>query len=449
MTLTVYNLDAGPQNAAVTSANSGCVSGFPVAVGGSVLYDSASALSGSFGITSTNAAGAVAETRFLAAAPSLTMAWAVGIKTFAAAAPENATHADLRWSGGVALYVRETTAGEIALYDSTGSSTKVVLLSGISHSHMYRVEVRAVVATATTGSYRANIYDGAGTTPLNGTEINVTGANLGTNPIVGGGVGRIGGVTAVNSVGNDYVAFNDGSTVEIGPPGATSAPTVTIGTADLYLDAGATASPSATVTGATTMMWTSPTIPAGAASPTFSDRTIAAPTVTGLVAGAYVLRLTATNSGGTTTGDVRIWVAAPANANVRVNSALTSTFSNIGGAASIAAALNDGNSATYAQSPTPAAGQPLTVVMDPIGPGAFTINVPSDYVNAAVNVAATLYKEDGTTVVDSWTWSAAATTSTQACVVDSAGLATLTGGSDAATRALRRALRFSVAGTAA
>lgn len=446
MTLTIVDFETGPQNAALTLANSGAT---PTLNGGSAVFDSAMAFFSSlFGAKYTNVSGAICQSRYTITTPSLTMSFVVGYTSPTGTPGENETFFAPR-STGYACYLRHTTANELALYDAAGAN-KVVLLTGVpTVPTKYRITLRLVAATTTTGTYSINVYAGNSTTPLNGSVITASSYNLGTTAFSAWDQGRVGGVTvgasATHSVGIDYVGYNDGSTTEIGVPGAGTAPTVNAGV-DQYILAGSTMTLSASSTGSPTHMWTTPSIPEGAASPVFSSRTVANPTVTGLVAGVYTFRDTVTNTAGSALDDMVAWVYPASTADVQVNRGLTTSWISEGGAASIAAALNNlANPAQRMVSPEPAAGQDLPVVMNPFGPGNITIYVGTEEEGGDVTMVTSVFLENDTTLVyQSAPYALTDPLAEYPVIIDAGGLAIL--GTDLANR---RALRVHNAGTAA
>jgi hypothetical protein len=189
---------------------------------GTVKYSAAMAENGTTGIEVQSATNVVAVVRFLANAPSTTMAFEGAFTTPVTAPASGVVRLmTLRYATGVACYVEYTSAGAIRIADTTGANP-VTVISSVTTSTRYRLAIVAVVGAATVapfdGQITANIYaSGGSTTPLNGSPATSSTFNLNVNPIVGGDFGVINALVATFKVGWDSIQFNDGSNSEIGP----------------------------------------------------------------------------------------------------------------------------------------------------------------------------------------------------------------------------------------
>lgn len=110
--------------------------------------------------------------------------------------------------------------------------------------------------------------------------------------------------------------------------------------------------------GTKTYAWTKTSGPTA----TFTDATAASTTFTPTGgAGTYVLRCTVTDASGSTYSEVTVNVTAPTTSNpATVTNVTTSTgWTNVGGAASLVAAMADASDATFARSPNNPTSSPL------------------------------------------------------------------------------------------
>lgn len=126
---------------------------------------------------------------------------------------------------------------------------------------------------------------------------------------------------------------------------------------------------------------------------------------TSVSAGVSVFQLDATDNLDVAATPVTctVWAYPPSNANVMVRSVVSGTYSNVGGAADLVAALNDGLATTWGETGSAPVAEVETVQMNPFGPGNIILT-PSGYqaptTPAFTTVQFTVYKEDGTTQVD-------------------------------------------------
>lgn len=167
-----------------------------------------------------------------------------------------------------------------------------------------------------------------------------------------------GGATGTRTITYGVASLNAaGVMLNYSPVTGGSAPTGVSAGADREVTTGASTPLSGTATGATAVAWS---ILSGPDTPTISNASnLTGASVTFTVPGVYTVRLTATNSNGSTVDDVVITASATTVAPI-------STVSNPGGwtavnAASLAAALGDASDSTYIESD--AAGEVVTLLL--------------------------------------------------------------------------------------
>lgn len=359
----------------------------------------------------------------------------------------------IRWvvrpttSGMVIGQVRDTassapTAGNIAM-NSTGTlqvgGTDIgVLSTGV----WYRVEaVFTKGATTADGQVRVAVYTG-NDMPAVYTST-VTTANLGT---VNFGQFRWGKLSSPFTAEffMDQIVIDDSTadTSFIGPAGVNVAPTASAGSSQtVQRGAVVTLSPSEADSDGTiaSRQWTVVSSPGSA--PTLTGATTAAASFTAALAGKYVLQYVVTDDGGLTSTPSTVTIYAyPQTAEDTFPNAVTlGAWSKYGAGSTALSSVTDSDTTTGILSPTnPTSGQLVTLTLDPIGPGTITVYLSGRYVDAAVSRTVTLYKENGTTVVKTWTVTPTNSDAEVALTVDSAGLAIVPNATD------RRALILTI-----
>jgi hypothetical protein len=439
VTLNTFDFE-GTQGATIAGT------GITLAGTGTAIHDSAQAVVGGTGGKCTASDGLTRSARCAATTPSLTMAVSPYLRTPAATPSVDFSMGTIRnVTPGVSLRIIYTPAGAVGVQGVTGGFQSMA--TGVALNTMLRWELLMVAATSATGTITAKAYtSAAGWTTQLGSTFTSTTFDLGTAALAVCDVGALTAQTPGAVVGFDYVRMEDGRTTEFGAPPAVSGPTANAG-ADQYPEAGATVTLSASASTAgsgsiTNYAWSTIEQPPGSASPSFTAPTAVSTDVVVASAGRYVFRVTVTQTGGlTATDDVTMWVHAAAGADIGVYSVTLGTFTSEGGATATVA-LNDLSDATWLQSQDNPAGQVLIVVLDPIGPGPVKHYPRDDSDGGAIaSVTHTLYLENGTTVVDSWTYAPVASLTETELVVDSAGLALIPEG----TLSTRRALVFKTA----
>lgn len=406
---------------------------------GTAIHSTADAVVGGTGGRCTASDGLTRFARCTADTAADIMAWSPYVRTPQTTPPADLSLATLRNASGVAVRLVYTTAGVLALSGVSGGYRN--LATGVPLNTMVRVEA---LFNRTAGSVTAKAYTGAGfTTQIGSTFTLGSGFDAGTAAFSASDVGAITAMTPGAIVGFDYLRMEDGRTTEFGPPPAASPPTAAIVvTPDVYPKTGDTVTVSSTGSAAgsgslTAYAWSTTEIPPGASSVSFSAPTGASATFAPTAGGLYKIRLTVTQTDAQTdTEDVTIYVHEASNTDVKVYGQASATlWTNEGGAASVTAALNDASQATWAQSPEDPTNQPLALIMNPFGPGTIDLDVEGDWEVGAVTRTVNIYKEDGTTSVDTETWALTDAIATRTISVDTAPIPAL---SD------RRALRVTI-----
>lgn len=222
MTLKHYDLEAGTEGAAATTANTGAAQ--VTLNAGTAVFNATSSHNGTMGVTLTGpATGSDAVMRFNANAENLNMSYSVGV-SINTLPTVNTMMFTLRHATGIAFRCYVAPNGHI-LIDGAVAST--VLDTGIDMvaGAKYRVEVIAKVGTTTTnGVVTVALYDKNSSTPLAPSTQSST-FNLGTTAIVASDILAAAGRT----IRFDDVRFDDGKTAGLGPvttvqPPTTSAP---------------------------------------------------------------------------------------------------------------------------------------------------------------------------------------------------------------------------------
>jgi hypothetical protein len=165
-----------------------------------------------------------------------------------------------------------------------------------------------------------------------------------------------------------------------------------------------------------------------------------------VIPGTYTFRMTGANAVPLQgTGDVKVYVAANTNGDVAVYSITSSTgYTNVGGAASILAALNDALATTYAETGAAPAAVVIQGVMCPFAAGqdiGFLLGGYSSPSTPSVTVQVTFYKEDGTTQIYQTSFTLPTVDTDTPVKFDATANAAVPLASD------RRALRFKVSAT--
>lgn len=332
-----------------------------------------------------------------------------------------------------------TSTGKLQVVESAGALLNVTSTASLSANTWYAFLIRYVVGT---GAFTMNAYTQGSTTvaaTVSGTM--ATGYSFRSYRFAVGtassGMGYLDTDFGVAQIGSG--GFAPRADVSI------SAPTVT---ADAAIDRVASASVSvhasasvsgdliSTLTGAFTVLppgVTAPTL-TGSATGTGTTSANLTQTFTPTVAGWYGWTATATgsSSGLSSTGLQMVYVSPVVGDPVPVRSVTSVGYSNIGGAASLLAALTDANDATLAESPSsPTGTSRVDVFMGPYGASGIKFNPKGVKVGADVTTrTVALYKSTQAGVrtgspVYSTSYTLSTTAATPDVIVDGAGLAAL------------------------
>lgn len=285
----------------------------------------------------------------------------------------------------------------------TNVNQSVSSTASLSAGTWYTLVERYVLAT---GAYTLTAYPQGSTTPAATVSMTMqTGYSFRSR--------RIGISTASSGIGNldmDFAKFEIGSGGFAPRPDIViAAPVVTPSaaidrTASTSVSVGATAAVSgdtiSTMTGAFTILPSGVSAPAltGTATGTGTASASLTQTFTPTVAGWYGWTATATGASSALsgTGLQMIYVAPVVGDPVPKRGATTSGYTNVGGAANLAAALGDSNDATYAESPSgPTSAAYVDEFYGPYGMSGIKYNPKLIKVGAdAMTVTVYLYKSN-------------------------------------------------------
>lgn len=324
-------------------------------------------------------------------------------------------------SGGTTVVARLnlTTTNTLTLVDTSGVHTSSAIdLSAYAGTW---VEIRGWINAGTTssdGSAKVRVYPnptvaatGAYVGPGGATtEISVTNYSFGAGlPFI---KRRFGfqvpqGASTPRQLRFDYLRDEDVVSASFldGVPTA-SAPTVSVSTSDQYPAAGATITLQSTESGTfSSGTWSCTKQPRGAATPSISNPAITNPTVVLPTPGQYEFRRRLAWSGGNQDALITVYVHA-ASGNRAGLHAVVGTWSVQGGAVDLLDALTDGSISTYLKSSdNPTGVDILTVTFKPLDLGPVKIYPTDGWIGGlGASVTYTLYREDGTTVLATWTY---------------------------------------------
>jgi hypothetical protein len=264
--------------------------------------------------------------------------------------------------------------------------------------------------TTTDGAIAARLYP----TPFSTTQVGAAYSNTAIN--TGSGVittmqlqiGVTATYAAVLPVTAGYLQINDGAVSNPGPAPSASAPSVNAG-ADQYPDAGTTITLTSTESGTfISATWSvTSSLPTGVATPSIASPASATTNVPLPNAGVFTFRRRLVWSGGNQDDLITAWVHPVSGQDIIVLGEFdASTAYNLDGSAtSRTAALNDTSQSTgIASLDDPDGTAEKKFVLCPVGLGPINALTEGYARGGAIATRTiTLYKEDGTTAVDSWT----------------------------------------------
>lgn len=347
----------------------------------------------------------------------------------------SATHPLLQFrSGGGGtglLQLQINTAGNLLITsDAAGGATQGTTTGTLSNTTWYRIEMSMSDPTNTTGTATLRVYSGDSTTSISNMDLTLTALNAGSGTAIGMvRIGRPATIGSAITAWMDDVAFQTGSTTLIGPSVSNVAPTANAGTdktATTGVDLAITATDSDSDGTVVTRAWTVVSSVNGAA-PTLTNTSTATVTFNSAAAGSvHTLRYTVTDNGGLTgSDDVIVYVPASVVQPISVTSN-TGSWTNVGGAADISAALADTSDSTYAQSPATATNATVRLRLAPlITPSTFSLTVRHQLSSAGTNTS-TVTVFEGSTSRKSWTVTPDVTLADTVLSMSSGEIATVT-----------------------
>jgi hypothetical protein len=345
---------------------------------------------------------------------------------------------------GTNIRFMHTATGNLSYQINAGA---VVSLGAITVSTFYRLQVRYTAVTTTTGTSQFKVFTSAANWSTQfGTTVNLTAQNYGALGVSEIDVGIITSTTPGDTTYIDYSITEDGRSTDFPAPPTSSPPVASAGPdQDPLAGDTVTLTAAASTAGTGTISsyaWTCIEFPVGAPSPSISNPAAVSPTVNVAFGGRYRFQVLVTNSSAQTNSAIMTcWVAEQSNTDTDVYSVNAPTYTNEGGAPNQVSAVNDTTNATYILSADGAGGN-AQLTFNPVGLGTIDILVDERWFDAPCNRALTLYKSDGTTVIDSLSsYALPAAFNTHTWTISPAGLAVIPLRSD------RRALILKLADT--
>lgn len=426
--------DAGPEGAAVTTANSG-VALAATSTGGTVTYAASKAAHGSFGLNSV-ANNATAIVRINTESTDNTQAL-----SFVFTTPDVAPG-----SGAVTFLTARTNPaaiagrwqwlanGQLQMGDQPNTFSVVTAPGVLALGTKYRLEVLLVGGSTSAGKMSTRIFDMAGN--LKGSA-SVTNANMTANPITAFDFGNQGGISTTISMGYDDIQISTGATSEIGPytPGANNAPNVSAGS-NQTVNSGQTVNLTGTASDGdgsiASVAWTWDYVSNGS-SPTITGANSLNASFPAAAAGVvYRAKLTATDNGGATAYSlVTVYSTADTVSVIGVTDNSGAWLPNPSGS-TLNAVLADlttdaSGSSTYVESPaSPVTAASVTLRLAPLKPlTTMTLALLGAAVLGSGALTCQAQLLEGTTVRKTWTFTPTATPAEIDLVLDSTSASTI------------------------
>lgn len=410
MAIVNYDWESVPDGGAATQANTGIAPYNPNPGTGGTITGSSVAAVGNRSILFTNSTTAVTVMQVPLTA-NVRQAVSYVVQLPATAPSQNYRLITLYNAGTMRAYVVLTSTWLLKA-GGQGGSGEANLAGGASFAayagQFIRLEFLYYAGTTTTdGALQVRAFPSAFSATAIGTDYNANAINTGAGAVDSTQQLQIGFSAIYPTVlphRADYLRTNDGGITFIGPPPAASVPTVSAG-ADQYVQAGSTVTITSTESGTfTSGAWSAIEIPAGAASPSIATPAAASTTVVVTTPGRYVFQRRLTYTGGTVDSAVTIWVYPVAGSSVSIYGEFDSSTAYVaeGSVANRTTALNDNNTGTAIVSADNPTNQEKKFILNPVGPGPISGFTQGYSRGGAVTRTVTLYKEDGTTAVDSW-----------------------------------------------
>lgn len=327
--------------------------------------------------------------------------------------------------GALAWRISVSSLGNVRLINAAGAAVASTSSQPITVGNTYRVEVQV---NHTTGAYGVQVFDGDSTTALatlSGTSAAAFGTS--TQQVVFG-----------RSSTPDYTALIDSIAVDTGPLGprqtANTPPTANAGTDITNGQTGVAVSRTGTSSDSDGTVvaheWICSVYPSGSSAPTLSGASTATVSFTPSTTGVYVLEYRVQDDDGAWSDYDAVTVYVPSTTiSVRTTSSNPGGWTNVGGASSLSAAMNDSSDSTYAQSSIGTADPSrLFMRLNPLyPPTAFDMDVKHALSASGSGYAyVRLYDSDGTTVRKTWTLSPSTTAATTTLSLTGGEIGTVT-----------------------
>lgn len=246
---------------------------------------------------------------------------------------------------------------------------------------------------------------------------------------VASGAGSITWKTGALRVG--YGGYLPRLDVTTTPPTCSTGPAAYATVGDTIPMSGTDTAPAGAITG---RAWTWDTLPDGITAPAIVGAGTANATFTPTVQGYYRAQYTVTDNQGSdsTPAYMATWVAPAAGDPVTVRTDTIGPWMPFGGGATSIARINDTDNTTGIISPGDPTAAPYIARMNPHGPGAVTLTVTGNSTNGDVTRTVKWYKTDGTTLIDTQTGTAPTSSGDQTFTMSDEGLALIQAPADRA-----------------
>ncbi|WP_431279884.1 hypothetical protein [Leifsonia poae] len=355
MTSGSNNFEGGSNGVAITNANSGGASGtaFDSAFGAGFLYSASDATQGTMGASVAGGTFGAGQWNL----PNSTK-FSAKMKFTPKASPATSDAHLMRahnGSGGRLFTVHINTAGKLRVDDAVGTSGVFTFSNVLAANTTYRLEAYVVAGTTTSnGTIKVAYYTGNSTTPVESTYLN-SAANVGAaSNFTSLYMGKY--TNTAEAYGFDEFAFDTSLTDFIGvgtttPPMVSTPPNQNVAVSAAVTAAVVASSSSGTIS---SYAWSYVYPVSGTGAPTLSGTTTNTVSLTAGSAGSlYTLQCIVTDSNALTTTvstEVRVPTTGSASALPGPPTAVSGSWSNVGGAATEGEALSDASSTTYVES---------------------------------------------------------------------------------------------------
>lgn len=408
MTVLLHNsAEGGTDGAAATTANSGGGSGDALTIsasGSTCTYSSAQAAHGTLSYCLAAAAGVAAFFQW-APAGEASASWAGEPYFYYTGTPptNNQVIAQVRNATSGMAGIQLGTNGKLSAVNA--AATPVHNWANALSAGWYRLALRATKGTSTSdGTIEAAYYALDSATPVEA-AFSSSAQNTGTADAAVLRFGRVASVASAYTTYWDDLAGWTGGTGFMGPYGTNAVPVVTPTAATVTVIKGEVGTFSWTESDSDgTVVSRTVTHTSGPDNPTLSSPTTTSRSATFPTQGTHVYTIVATDDDAATSDPVTITVYVT-DVTARPVAVVSNpgVWTNVGGAASIEAALADESATTLAQTPDNPAGAAITVAFDPVGAGAVTVKTSNVATSATPVVGRVIDLMAGATVIASAT----------------------------------------------